>query len=185
MTVSGAIRADFDVDQRRVTHQQFGRVVVVVPSVEPEPAGHLPVVGEGDPGEVQRLEYRRVGVRRRSVLVVPGERRRLREDAFPSVGEEEKKDAATCSASTWSTSASLLSATASRPWLYRVVTTVLAAPLLRRSLRTSDAGPARKGGQAPQLRRSVGRSDSAITSSGSSAVSMASMAARALGTVEK
>ena len=38
---------------------------------------------------------------------------------------------------------------------------------------------------SPQLRRSVGRSESAITSSGSFLVSMASMAARALGTVEK
>jgi len=38
---------------------------------------------------------------------------------------------------------------------------------------------------SPHLRRSVGRSDSAITSSGSSLVSIASMAARALGTVEK
>ena len=52
-----------------------------------------------------------------------------------------------------------------------------------------DGGPAGDPAEvplySPQLRRSVGRSDSAITSSGSSSVSTASRAARALGTVEK
>ena len=56
-------------------------------------------------------------------------------------------------------------------------------PATSRRPGTEAVTPPRR--HSPQLRRSVGRSESAITSSGSFLVSMASMAARALGTVEK